>query len=46
MPSAPDCDTNAAWPNGGIVGANVALSDTAGSAFRTPMQFGPTIRMS
>src|SRR5512144_1216350 len=45
MPRAPDCDTNAAAPNGGIEGAKVALSDTAGSAFSTPMQFGPTMRM-
>jgi hypothetical protein len=42
---APDCETKAACPNGGIEGANVAFIEQAGSAFNTPMQFGPTIRM-
>ncbi len=32
-------------PAGGQLGAKVAFSDTAGSVFRTPMQFGPTSRM-
>ena len=42
---APDCDTKAAGPNGGIVVANVAFIATAGSVFTTPMQFGPIMRM-
>ena len=42
---APDCDMSAAGPNGGITGANVALSENAGSALMTPRQLGPTMRM-
>ena len=45
MPSAPLCDSIATLPAGGQCGAKVALSDTAGSVFRTPRQFGPTMRM-
>src|SRR5258708_5900728 len=45
MPSAPLCDSMPMVPAGGPCGANVASSDTAGSAFNTPIQFGPTMRI-
>ncbi len=44
-PSAPLCEDMATRPCGGKTGANVAASRTAGSAFRSPMQLGPTSRI-
>ena len=44
-PNAPDCDTNPIDPAGTSARANVAVSDTSGDVFTTPMQFGPTSRI-
>jgi len=41
--SAPDWDTNAMWPAGGMPGTKVVLSGVWVSI--TPMPFGPMIRM-
>ena len=45
MPSAPLWDTKPTGPESGTPGANVAFSDTRGSALNTPRQFGPTTRI-
>jgi hypothetical protein len=44
-PRAPDCDAKATEPSGGGRLAKDALSETAGSVWIRPMQFGPTIRI-
>ena len=44
-PSAPLCVENATRPAGGNTGENVAFSSTLGSAFSSPMQLGPIMRM-
>ena len=45
MPSAPLCDDNAIVPAGGQSGENDAFIRTAGSVLRSPIQFGPIIRI-
>ena len=45
MPRAPDWQKKPTRPRPGACGAIVALSRTAGSAFTTPRQLGPTTRM-
>ena len=45
MPSAPLCDDNAIDPAGGQTGENDAFIRTDGSVLRSPMQFGPIMRI-
>ena len=45
VPARPTATRRRRARTAACAGANVAFIDTAGSALRTPMQFGPTIRM-
>ncbi len=44
-PIAPDWLMKPTGPYGGIVGAKVAFIANSAALLRTPMQFGPTMRI-